>query len=464
MAGFDTSGSPFVQDLLEPVDDERHDTDLGIHGEIPDGLRGTFMRNGPNPQFPPLPGYHPFDGDGMVHAVELGDGNASYRNRWIESAGLLAERRRGRALYGGLGSFVMPDPDVAAEGGLLKNTANTHTVRHAGRLLALMEAAPPTELAPDLQTIGEWDFGGALVGGCTAHPKVDPVNGDLVFFGYSPMEPYLRYHVADRSGALVHSVPLELPAPVMMHDFAVTENYTVFYDSPAVFDLNTFMSGGPAVRWSPELGTRIGVLPRRGLPEDIRWFEVDCCYVVHFFNAWEDAAGRIEVRAPRFARMPGAFDFDDPSGGEVPYPWHWVMDLESGEVTSEQTDDQAGEFPRVNDSLATQQTRFLYNSIARSWGMQFDFHGVVKYDLKSGGSDTYLFGDTEVSGEHVFAPDPDGNAEDDGWLLTMVTDRSTDESHLAIIDARDVSSGPIARVAMPRRVPLGFHANWFATG
>lgn len=462
MTAVEETLSPFVQGLLRPVEDERHDTDLWVEGSLPPGLRGAFLRNGPNPQFTPAPGYHPFDGDGMIHAVQIEDGRAAYRNRWIESKGLLAERRRGHAVYGGLGAFVLPDPDVIAEGGMIKNTGNTHTIRHAGRLLALMEAAPPTEIDDELATIGEWTFDGRLVGGCTAHPKIDPVTGEMMFFGYSPIAPYLRYHVVDASGVLVHSIELDLPEPVMIHDFAVTEHHTVFLDAPALFDVSAFMGGGSAIRWSPELGTRIGVLPRYGAPSDVRWFDIDDSYVVHFFNAWEDDDGCIEVRAPRFSQMPGAFEFEDPTGREAPVPWRWNIDVAGGRVTAEQTDDQTGEFPRVNDEFATRPTRYLYNSIARSWELEFDFHGVVKYDLQSGAADRYLFGETEVSGEHVFAPDPDGSAEDDGWLLTMVTDRATEESHLAVLDAREVSGGPIARVHIPRRVPLGFHGNWFA--
>ncbi len=456
----DTPASPFLTGLMAPVDDERHDTGLTITGDLPAGLRGTFVRNGPNPQFAPMVAYHPFDGDGMVHAVTIGDGAASYRNRWIESKGLLAERTRGRALFGGLAELVFPEPEVQAEAGFMKNTANTHTVRHAGRTLALMEAAPPTELGADFETIGECTFDGKLVGGMTAHPKIDPVSGEMLFFGYSPFPPYLRYHVVDATGALVHSVDLDLPASVMIHDFAVTEDHVIFLDSPALFDVQAMMAGGSMMRWAPENGTRLGVLPRRGTSEDIRWIEIDGCYVVHFFNAWE-ADGRIEIHAPRFSAMPGAFDFEHPTGREAPVPWHWTIDLASGTITDDQTDDRGGEFPRINDDLATRKTRYGYNGQARTWEFEFEFHGVVKYDFETGASQDHFYGDTEVSGEHVFCPDPDGTAEDDGWLLTMVTDRATERSHVAVLDARDLDAGVIARIEIPRRVPLGFHANWF---
>jgi carotenoid cleavage dioxygenase-like enzyme len=452
--------SPFLSGLMTPVTDERDDHGLAVTGSLPVGLRGMFVRNGPNPQFAPSGRYHPFDGDGMIHAVYLEDGDVRYRNRWVESKGLLLERERGRSLYGGLAEFRVPEPDVVEAGGMIKNSGNTHTVRHAGRMLALLEACLPTEIDRELATLGEWDFDGKLTGAFTAHPKIDPVSGEMLFFGYQPFPPFLRYHVVAADGTLVHSADIDLPNAMMMHDFAVTEHYSLFLDSPALFDASQLMSGGPMMRWAPEAGTRLGVLPRYGTGSDIRWFDLDNQYVVHFFNAWDDG-DTIEIRAPRFSAMPGAFDFEDPTGKETPFPWRWTVDLASGTVRDEQTDDRGGEFPRVNDDLATRPTRYLYNCMARTWEFEFEFHGVVKYDTVTGAASEFFYGDSEVSGEHVFVPDPDGTAEDDGWLLSMVTDRASDTSDLAVLDARDVAAGPVARVRMPRRVPLGFHANWF---
>ncbi len=455
--------SPFLQGLLTPVTDERDDRDLEVVGQIPEGLRGIFTRNGPNPQFAPLGGYHPFDGDGMVHAVYFEDGKARYRNRWVESKGLVAERERGRACFGGLGEWRPTEDDVALEAGMIKNVSNTHFVRHAGRYLALLEVAPPTELTRELETIGEWDFDGRLVGGMTAHPKLDMATGEMLFFGYSPFPPYLRYHVADADGALVHSVDIDIADAVMMHDFLITENYAVFLDSPAIFDIQALVSGEPALRWEPEKGTRLGVIPRRGSNDDVRWFDIDPCYVVHFFNAW-DTGDTIELFGPRMDQMPGGFEFLDPQPLPDPTPWRWTIDLEAGSVTQEQCSDRPGEFPRINDELAGKRHRYGYYCQQRDWDFDFSFHDVVKHDFETGESTTHLYNATSTSGEHAFAPDPDGSAEDDGWLLAFVTDEATGQSELVVLDARDIEADPVARIEMPRRVPIGFHANWLPEG
>ena len=461
MTDLDTWQTPFLQGLMAPVTEERDDPDLEVVGRIPPNLRGMFVRTGPNQQFAPLGAYHPFDGDGMLHAVYLQDGRARYRNRWIESNGLLAERARGHACYGGMSNFQFPDDDVLAEGGLLKNTANTATVRHAGRYFSLLEAGPPTEFDHDLATIGEYTYGGRLEGPMTAHAKVDPVTGEMRFIGYSPMAPYLRYSEVNAAGELVNSTEIDIPAPVMMHDFVITENYAILLDAPAVFDMDRMLEGGDPMSWKPDNGTRIGIIPRGGSNADVRWFETENCYVVHFFNAWE-SGNTIEIRAPRMEDVPGGFQFENPGAAREPMPWRWVIDLTTGKVTDEQTDDVAGEFPRVNEQHTGRRTRYAYNCPQRTWDFEFDFHGVVKYDIDTETSQAHYYGDTEVSGEHVFVPDPDGSAEDDGWLMSFVTDRATEQSELVILDARDISSEPVARVKMAARVPIGFHANWFA--
>ncbi len=455
-----TESGQFLRGLMAPVLDERDDVDLDVTGQLPAALRGMFVRNGPNPQFAPKVAYHPFDGDGMLHSIVLDNGAARYRNRWIQSRGLLAERQRGQALYGGLAEFTLPPADVIEESGITKNVANTHVIRHAGRMMALFEASPPTLFSHDLETLGEWNFEGKLQGPCTAHPKIDPATGEMMFFGYSPFPPYLRYYVADAAGVVVHSTPIDLPRPVMIHDFVATEHWTVFFDSPAVFHPESLEHGGPLIRWQPECGTRIGVLPRRGDGSQIRWFDVDSQYVVHTFNAW-DEGGRIEIFAPRMSFMPSAFGAAVQEDSAVPLPWRWSIDLETGTVHETQLDDRPGDFPRINDAHATTRTRYLYNCPANSWDLAFDFVGVVKYDLDTGTSSAQTYAASEVSGEHVFVSDPDRPDEDGGWLLTLVTDRVTERTDLVILDAQNVAADPVARVHLPRRVPIGFHANWF---
>jgi carotenoid cleavage dioxygenase-like enzyme len=456
-----------LRDNFLPIDREIGPVACEVSGEIPAGLRGHFVRNGPNQMFEPLGSYHIFDGDGMLHGVEFGDGKASYRNRWIRTRGLEAEIALGQAAYPGLSDLMnFPDEALVGDAGPIKNRANTHIVRHAGKLLALWEQGLPTEISSGLDTVGEWDFAGGLQGAMTAHPRIDPRTGEMFFFSYNLFPPFLTYYVVDAAGTLVHRVDLDLPAAVMMHDFLITEDHAIFMDSPVTFNMEAINTGEPMVKWRPENGTRLGVMPRLGSAMDIRWYEVEPSHVQHFWNAWVDG-NRIELAGCRFPEVDFGMGTEESEGDEGittigAEPARYWVDLDSGTAGWEPIDDMLGEMCRVNDDRTGVRTECLYMSaFTRDDAIAGDFDTIVKYDTAGGSRTTWYAGDTGHVGENVFAPDPEGSAEDDGWIINSTHDSRSGQSEVVVLDGRDIASGPIARVQIPQRMPVGFHANWF---
>jgi len=449
-------GSPYLAGNFAPVEDEADHPELAVTGAIPSVLSGLYLRNGPNPMFEPRGRYHWFDGDGMLHGIRLQGGRASYRNRWIRSRGLEAEVRAGRALYGGLGEWSPPEPEALAAAGPVKNTANTHVVRHAGRILCLMEGALPTAVTPGLETLGEVDFGGRLGGAFTAHPHVDPDTGEMLAFSYLPTLRYLRVSAA---GELLQCEEIPVPKPTMMHAFAATRRHVLFFDSPAVIDLGRYGAGGPLVQWEPEHGARVGVLPREGPADAIRWLEIEPGYVLHFLNAWEQDA-RIVVDGCRFRRMDFGFgdaSIPDPDG----FLTRFHLDLDAGTVRQERLAELPGEFPRVRGDLEGRRHRYgSAATFARGLPDGPRFDSVTVYDLEGKHERTHVLAPGEIAGEPVWAPDPTGSAENDAWILVLVSDAEGAHSDLLILDAHDLAE--TARVHLPRRIPFGFHGTWLA--
>lgn len=462
------ANQPDLRGNLFPVADELTAVPCEIiDGAVPAGLRGQFVRNGPNPMFEPIGAYHMFDGDGMLHGLSFADGAVTYSNRWIRSRGLRAEMRHGAAVYSGLSELGhWPDRELTGDAGPVKNPANTHIIRHAERLLALWEGGLPTEVTAELDTVGEYDFDGRLREAMTAHPRIDPRTGELFFFGYSVMEPRLQYYVADAQGRLVHNTAIDLPAAVMMHDFIITEEHAVFLDSPIVFNLET-MGRGPLVEWKPENGTRIGVMPRLGDGADITWYEIDPGHVQHFWNGWLNGS-RIEFSGSRLAAPNFGIDptlpLDQQAADNQPgRPARYWVDLQSGEAGWEHTDDLPGDFCRFNDAFNGVKSSYAYMSaFGGEVGDPGDFDTIVKYDQDTGVRTMWHSGPSGHVGETVFAADPEGSAEDDGWLINAVFDDATGTTDVVVLDARDVEAGPVLRARTPQRIPFGFHANWFA--
>jgi carotenoid cleavage dioxygenase len=425
---------------LAPVPDEIDAFELPVTGALPPELRGRYFRNGPNP----LPGQDPghwFAGHGMIHGIRLNKGRAEwYRNRWVQT----------RSLRGA--SFVRPD------GGLDRTAvpANTHVIHHGERILALVENGFPYEVTPELKTVGPCDFDSRLTTAMTAHPKEDPITGELHFFGYGFTAPYLTYHRLTASGELAESRQIGVAGPTMMHDFAMTEHHVIWLDLPVVFD-PTLVGRAMPYRWEDSYRARLGVMRRDGTSE-IRWYDIEPSYVFHVGNAREDASGQITLEAIRYS--PAGFTalwattagYTDAataaawaSGGHL---HRWTLDPVAGTVKEEQLDDRHVEFPTINEDRIGRPSRYLYTVAQDS---------VIKYDTLAGAALTHCLPGREP-GEAVFVPAADYAEEDHGWLLSIVTDRTGDSSDLVVLDASDLRQ--TAKVSLPRRVPAGFHGSW----
>jgi carotenoid cleavage dioxygenase len=386
----------------------------------------------------------------MLHAVELRDGKAvSYRNRWVrtdQAVDLLGE------------DPIPGQPDDVFPVG--SSAANTHVVAHAGKIFALVEVCLPTQVQPDLSTIGRYDFGGKLRSAMTAHPKIDPVTGEMLFFGYDPFgPPWLRFHVANAAGELVRSEDIDIRGPSMVHDFAITERHVVFLDLPVVFDFDLVGKRPFPAAWNPGYGARVGVMPRDGGNDDVRWFDVELCYVFHPLNAY-DANGGVVVDV---ARHPKMFDTDMFGPAELPPTLdRWTIDLDAGKVIEERLDDRPQEFPRVDERVVGRPHRYGY---ATHFGVDdrgIELGGLLKHDLRTGAVEVKTFGPGTHAGEGVFVPASPTAGEDEGWVLSVVYDDARQASDLLILDATDLDE--VARVRLPQRVPFGFHGSWVPDG
>lgn len=448
-SGLGTSTNPFLSGNLAPVDTETTAFDLTVVGKLPTELNGRYLRNGPNPigQVDPEK-YHWFLGSGMVHGVRLKDGKAEwYRNRWV----------RDRNVAKRLGEQPPPSDWPADHA---QFSSNTNVIGHAGATWALVEGgSPPIEMNHELETVRVSSFAGTLPQAFSAHPKRDPKTGELhvmtYWWGWGNQVQYL---VVGVDGKVRRTVDIALPGGPMMHDCAITEKYILIFDLPCLFNLEMAMSGGsfPYI-WNADYVPRIGLLPREGEASDIKWIEIDSCYIFHPLNAYDLPDGTVVLDAARHDKM---FDVEQ-RGPNEGYPTldRWVLNPKTGKSSVQRLDDRPQEFPRMNESLIGHKHNFGYLAGISEVFVQAD---LIKQDLAKQVTQVRHDGPNFGYGEPVFVARENSKSEDDGFVMALRHNTDTDLSDLVVLDAQDFCGEPVAVVNLPVRVPNGFHGNWIA--
>lgn len=461
---------PYRNGAWSPVFEELNTDDLEIIGTIPADIDGFYVRNTENPVHGSIGRYHPFDGDGMIHTIRLQNGKATYRNRFVRTEGFEAEQIEGGPLWVG----IMGKPDDSKRcgwgaHGSVKDSSSTDVVVHAGAILSTFyQCGEGYRLDPEsLETLGTADW--VPEDGISAHPKVDEATGELLFFNYSTKAPYLHYGVVGPDNQLKHFIPVPLLGPRLPHDMAFTENFAIFNDCPLYWKPELIERNLYIPAYHPDEPTRFGIIPRMGQPEDIKWFNAKPTYVLHWSNAYED--GDEVVLDGYFQNDPVPPPLTDfPAGYESmgasidlhsfkPEMHRWRFNMKTGE-TKEETlfNDYPVEFGMINQQIAGQPYRYVYSVTGEpGW---FLFNGLTKHDLEAGTAEHLSFGEQRFGSEAPFIPRANAQSEDDGYLISFITDMAQDRSECIIIDAKNLSAGPVCTIILPHRISSGTHATW----
>jgi carotenoid cleavage dioxygenase len=464
------SNHPYLNGPWTPLHEEVDAWDLDvIEGTIPRDIDGVYMRNTENQAQEPLGRFHPFDGDGMLHQIDFRDGRASYRNRWVRTRCFEAEQEAGGSLWGGLmdGPGVSKRPGFGAHGGL-KDTASTDVVVHGGKAIATFyqcgEAYQFDPLTLESLGVAPW----APLDGVSAHAKVDERTGELLFFNYSTHAPYMHYGVVDAAGKVTTYVPIPLAGPRLPHDMAFSERFSIVNDLPVFWDAELLKTGVHAVRLHEGLPSRFGVIPRHGTSADVRWFDAAPGYILHFLNAYEDGDELVMDGYLQENPTPRPLEGAPKGYGQLmafldehslrPRLHRWRFDLGSGETREAHLDERVLEFGTFNQRFAGRRYRYAYSTTAKpGW---FLFTGFVKHDLESGRSWRIDLADGRYASEAPFAPRIGAVEEDDGYLVSFITDENTAGSECVLIDSRRFEAGPVVRIALPHKLCSGTHAVW----
>ncbi len=461
---------PYLSGAWTPNFDEYDADDMEVIGSIPADIDGIYVRNTENPVHQPIGRYHPFDGDGMLHMMRISGGKAQYKNRFIRTAGFEAEAQAGKALWAGFtNNSKKSKHDGCGIGGGLRDSSSTDVLVRNGQILSTFwQCGEGYLLDPEsLDTLGIEAWTPAE--GLSAHPKLDGKTGDLMFFNYGDKAPYMHYGVVGPDNELKHYVPIELPGTRLPHDMAISDNYSVLNDCP-LFPVPEALENGYFVpTFDPTKKLRFAVIPRFGAAEDVMWFEAEPTYVLHWTNCWEDGDEVVLEGYRQQSPLPGPLESMDPPNNLLfanidlhslrPHLHRWRFNLKNGETTEARVcQEEHVEFGTLNPDYYGREHRYVYSAHGeKGW---FLFNGLVKHDLKEGTATKVMFGEGRYGSETPFIPRVGATEEDDGYLISFVTDMVRDRSECVIFDARDIEAGPVCQIILPHRICSGTHAVW----
>ncbi|MEL7395262.1 MAG: carotenoid oxygenase family protein [Pseudomonadota bacterium] len=431
---------------FSPVQTEITIENLEVDGHIPPELSGLYVRNGPNTAGPTGPHQHYFSGDGMVHGVHIEAGQAKwYRNRFVHSGD--AVKKLGVSDPGGP---VTNDLDVSP---------NTNVVQFADRLYATIEAgASMVEITRELDTVARSDLHGTLKHGFTGHHKIDPVDHDIHAVTYSSkIGANALYQRLSPSGQMLNQITIPLSGMTQIHDMSITKNYAIILDLSVVFSAWALLKTTLPIKWDGNKPARVGVVPKGGRADDIRWFDVAPCYAYHTMNAYETEGGDVVLDVSRYERA-SEKDMYGPLGDTEATIARWVLPMSgnTSKAREERIFDLPLDFPKISSTVEGRAYRYGYVVEAT---LEPSFDKAVKLDFKTGAVQYQAF-EGGMSSELTFIPR--GTDEDDGWLMGFVFQPKEQRSRLVIMDAQQFEDDPVASIWIPEQyVPIGTHGGWF---
>nr|CCE21337.1 putative beta-carotenoid oxygenase [Suberites domuncula] len=470
--------------------------DADIEGSVPLDLKGTFLRNGPGL----LEVYgtklkHPIDGDGMVVALTFIEGRVHLRAKFVATKERLEEQRERKLIYRGQ-MGTNPNSAVRDTAVLMKNfltlswptlrfrnPSNTNVFYWGGKILTVYETKYPHCLDPHtLETLGEETLNGALtLKAFAAHFRLDMRNKRLVCFGVVPgvgsRKPSLAIYEFDDKWNLMQYQMHHIDGLNYAHDFLLLRDYYVFHMTP--FADMTFTAGlkvfaglsspGELMKYYSHMPSRFVVIPRHkgAAHQDIKLLNTEPCHIFHFGNAVQKDNDTITFNAvclgPKF-NMTFEREMWLSNASVAPgNMYKFTLDLSKSTcVRSKDPADPANvEYPTVHPyrhGLST--SRYSYLMSSDRTGYKLPYRDVVKHDLKGGTRQVWY--SQGCVGEPVFVPrlgwaSIDLGDDDDGYVVVQLYIPEKHITEFAVLDAKHVDQGPLARIKLKHHILYGFH-------
>jgi len=442
--------------------------DCEVWGTIPNDIEGNFYRMQCDFEYrPPMNEWMTgFNGDGHISRFRFKNGHVDYKGRYVKTARIMAERHARRRLFGVYRNPFTDDPSVRH---INRSAANTHMYWHGGKLFTLKEDSLPYIVdSQTLETLGEWDFDGKWTSQTmSAHPKIDPVSGEMVAYGYEAkgiLTKDIAVYIVSPEGRITRQWWLTSPYLGIIHDIAISQKHIIIPVIARTTSLERLKKGLPMWEWDGSLPTMVGVLPRDGEAKDVRWFKGPSRNTLHFLNA-TDRGSKVTME------LPTSDGERDPSQIR-----RWTFDLNSSRDTFEEevVSTTPGFLPRMDDRYLSVDYRYAFLSshdpsvqpdVKRAPAMahmgRFAMNVLQRLDVRTGEIKQCPVEPVVGLQEAMFVPRRNAKGEGDGYVMCVASNYESTSSDLLIVDAQKMEDGVLATIKLPFRLRSGTHTNWY---
>jgi len=448
--------------MWSPATTQFHQLELQVVGELPPILQGSYYRNGPNPLVLNQPGYHQFDGDGMIHCVRFEAGKAYYSNRWIATEKFNIESHFKKKIFYYYREYIEIYAEKIGMKGRKEGPANTSVLFFNEKLYALHESSVPLELNPvTLDVIGKWDFlGDESWQPMTAHPKICPLTQELHTFSYEPLKNKLTYYCLDQFGTLINQFPINLPySALLVHDFIVTSDFVIFMFFPLIIESSLAIDKAYDITWRPEHQSWVAVYDKKNGKQVIE-HAFEAFYSYHFINAYQ-LNDFIVIDLFLYEVEMESEAFWEPLD-KLCHPYRMEINTTKNEYTLVKLSDLSGDFATISpQQLGCEYDKFAMCAAIGAQSKKYEYNAIVEFDLINNTYQHYDFGDHACCSEPLLIEAVDNSAnKGSAFILTLVYDKKSDSSQLAIFESTSVKNGPICRLLTNTRIPFGLHGQW----
>ncbi|MFZ1128204.1 carotenoid oxygenase family protein [Methanoregula sp.] len=469
--------------IFASVMQETGPIELNIRGDIPGWLKGNFLRNGPA-RFCAGTSImnHWFDGYALLHRFRIHDGGVTYRNRFLESEDFRRDKAAGRVLGPQWGT--LPDPRESALTKFFSafrqktpDNTNVNIFRLGTSMLALSDFSTMVEFDPEtLATKGTFRFAdvfGPKFMLSAAHPSVDPETAEI----FNVLEPPGRtgnvYVYRLRSGSPNREVlcSIRIPRPVYFHSIALTRNYVIVIEQPLQLDVLGLifarLYNRPYIEnfhWEPKIGNRYHICDRR--TGQVQTITGPAFFFFHTVNAFQPDDQTIVIDLCRFDDFSINRSFYLDSLGkqgldarETSRLTRVTLDLARRTAGERRLTECPLDLPRFNMRYSFCEYRYVYGAGLLHEKQNPFVNQLVKADLTTGNADTWSREGCYPS-EPMFVERPGAAAEDDGVVLSMVSEPGAGLTRLLVLDAGNLEE--IAEAEIPAYIPPGLHGQFYS--